>query len=377
MSADDRIHTKTPDLTPGYAVREYEAAEAVIASGADADIEGLLNLILLGDQRSENDHREPLPHQDWEAIRDQAGAVLLHRLQGQGADEGEAETINADWYDHAAIWQPRNYRQALHDIGGMPDADLLTLYVQAAENAYLHEGEPMEARWRKVVIACRDEVARRVSHTDKADDTSSAPTEFAAASADGPASGGDADDAEDGEDDETDIEDDYVSLRDLLRVAEQVFRPDMPDAQLLDLYVMARHFVSPDAETVFDDMFDEATEMLMQRLDLDSLERVSATRPSFDYPDQGEEALSAVLTGKLPSDCLVNLYMLSWDDQDKGSAWTSVADLSRAQLLCRMNPQTPYDRQDSYDAWACAAHVRRLLSHQGVNLPKFDRGDHG
>ncbi|MGN6421952.1 MAG: hypothetical protein ACTHLA_01435 [Asticcacaulis sp.] len=104
--------------------------------------------------------------------------------------------------------------------------------------------------------------------------------------------------------------------------------------------------------------------------------RFSANWPSFDYPDQGEEALSAVLTGNLPSDCLVNLYMLSWDDQDKGSAWTSVADLSRAQLLRRMNPQRPYDRRHSFDAWACTTHVRRLLGHQGVNLPTDDGGDH-
>lgn len=375
MSADDRIHMTTPDLTPGYAVREYEAAEAVIASGTDADIDGLLNLILLGDQRSENDHREPLPHHDWEDIRDQAGAVLLQRLKRQGTDEDEAETIDAEWYDHDAIWQPRNYRQALREVGDMSDADLLTLYVQASENAYLHESEPMEARWRKVVAACRDEIARRVDHSDKAA-ASSAHVGTAPAAADGFVPDANADDAEDADDDEAGPDDDYVSLRDLLRVAEEVLRPDMPDAQLLDLYVMARHFVSPDAETVFDDMFDEATDMLAQRLGLDSLERVSANWPSFDYPDQGEGALSAVLTGNLPSGYLVNLYMLSWDDQDKGSAWTSVADLSRAQLLRRMNPQKPYDRRDSYDAWACAAHVRRLLSHQGVTLPHFDGGDH-
>jgi hypothetical protein len=352
----------------------------MIASDADADIDGLLNLILLGDQRSENDHREPLPRHDWEAIRDQAGAVLLQRLQKQGTGEGEAETIDADWYDHDAIWRPRNFRQALRDIGGMAGGDLLTLYVQAAENTYLHEGEPMEARWRKVVAACRDEIARRVSHSDKAADASNAHVGTAPAAADVFVADADADhtdDAENADDDEAGPDDDYVSLRDLLRVAEEVFRPDMPDAQLLDLYVMARHFVSPDGESVFDDMFDEATDMLRQRLGLDSLERVSANRPSFDYPDQGEAALSAVLTGNLKSDCLVNLYMLSWDDHDKGCAWTSVADLSRAQLLRRMNPQTPYDRRDSYDAWACATHVRRLSSHQGASLPTFDGGDHG
>jgi len=264
----------------------------------------------------------------------------------------------------------------------MSHADLLTLYVQASENAYLHEGEPMEIRWRKVVAACRDEIDRRVSHSDKVADASNARVETAAAVAEAAPPDGDAgqegheDHGHDAEDDDADSDDDYVSLRDLLRVAEAVFRPDMPDAQLLDLYIMARHFVSPDGETVFDDMFDETTDMLMQRLDLDSLEQVSDNWPSFDYPDQGEAALSAVLTGNLPSDCLVSLYVLSWDDQDKGSAWTSVADLTRAQLLRRMNPQKPYDRRDNYDAWACATHVRRLLSHQGVNLAESDGGDH-
>lgn len=369
MSADDRPLMNSRDLTPGYAVGEYEAAQSTIASGAGADIDSLLNLILLGDQRSENDHREPLPHHDWEAIRDQAGAALLQRLHGQG--EGEATSEDADWYDHDAIWRPRSFRQALRDMGGMSNADLLTLYVQASENAYLHEGEPMEARWRKVVAACRDEIDRRVCQSDKAADVSKTHAETEADGSD------DADFARAAEDDDADSDDDYVSLRDLLRVAEQVFRPEMPDAQLLDLYIMARHFVSPDAETVFDDMFDEATDMLAHRLGLDSLERVSANRPSFDYPDQGEEALSAVLTGNLPSDCLVNLYMLSWDDLDKGSPWTSVADLSRAQLLRRMNPQKPYDRRETYDAWACRTHVRRLLSHQGVNLPDIEGSDHG
>ncbi|MGN6423264.1 MAG: hypothetical protein ACTHLA_08150, partial [Asticcacaulis sp.] len=98
MSADDRPQTRTPDVTPGYATREFEAAQSMIASASDANIDSLLNLILLGDQRSENDHREPLPHHDWEAIRDQAGAVLLQRLQGQGAGEGQVKGGDADWY---------------------------------------------------------------------------------------------------------------------------------------------------------------------------------------------------------------------------------------------------------------------------------------
>jgi hypothetical protein len=368
------------DLTPGYAVREYEAAHSIIASGDDADLDGLLNLILLGDQRSENDHREPLPHHDWEAIRDRAGAILLQRLQGQR--ESEATSAAADWYDYDAIWPPRTFRQAFRDIGGMSDADLLTLYVQASENAYLHEGEPMEARWRKVVAACRKEIDRRVSQCDEAADASNARVETAAITADSNVPSDDADHADnddhahDIEGDDADFDDDYVSMRDLLRVAEEVFRPDMPDAQLLDFYVMARQFVSPDGESVFDDMFDETMDMLTRRLGLESLESVSVNRPFFDYPDHGEEALSAVLTGNLPSECLVNLYMLSWDDRDKGSPWTSVADLSRAQLLRRMNPQKPYDRREGYDAWACRTHVRRLCSHQGTNLRNFAGGQH-
>jgi len=92
MSADDRIHMKTPDLTPGYATREFEIAEDIIGSGANADLDSLLNLILLGDQRGENDHREPLPHHNWETIRDRAGVALLQRLQGKGEETPQTST---------------------------------------------------------------------------------------------------------------------------------------------------------------------------------------------------------------------------------------------------------------------------------------------
>ncbi len=300
-------------LPAGYRTGRFDVANQLLT---DAPSPGrLLDLLLLADQLdNEQTSHLPPPAGDWGDLRERTGRALLQRLSGAG------DITTQNWMDAEKLWQPKMFRHAIKSIPGMPDGDLLTLFIQAAETAYLHETEPMQARWDKVAAECRAEILRRIGERKL-------PADAIVNS-----------DVEDGRDDAG--EDDYVSLREILRLAETSFKPDMPDEKLLDLYLVVDAHGGPDEE-VFDEILEGVSDLLFRRMregtpGIDPDKHV----PGFD-PHEDERALQALMGGDLSHRDLVTLYLVSFDNAgqlDIGARWIAINDLCRAQILRRMPP---------------------------------------
>lgn len=158
-------------------------------------------------------------------------------------------------------------------------------------------------------------------------------------------------------------EDDDVSTRQALRIAEEAFRPDISDAQLLELYVLVEEHSNLD-EDVFDEIAEPVSEMVFERLRRGSPDpEFERYEPSFDYPDAGEEALEAVLTGNLPHKNLLMLYRLCWDRERGDPVWLSVHDLCRGQLLERMKGVRKQVRKDWQD-WKLLQLTQRVQAYR-------------
>ncbi|HTM82598.1 hypothetical protein [Asticcacaulis sp.] len=331
-------------LPAGYMTGQFDVAGHVLASSPSP--ERLLDLLLLADQHeAENEgHAAPRPGH-WDQLRDEAGAELMQLL------DGNLETDHLGWRDPDTDWQPKMFRHALNSIAKMDNGGLLTLFIQASETAYLREAEPMQARWGRVAAQCREEILRRVA----------APKPPASLNTE-PEASDEADEAEDGDADA----DDYVSLRQVLRVAEDAFESELSDAKLLDLYVLVHNCGAGPDDEIFDEILDPITEMLQQRIDQGSPD-LAQIQPveGFDYPDHHAQALAAVLTGRLSNKNLLTIYRIAWDCESD-SPWMPVADLCRAQILRRMKPlpAPPEDRHwRSLEDWKRAELVRRVEAH--------------
>ena len=330
-------------ILTGYITGQFDMADKILASSPSP--ERLLDLVLLADEfdSDKGSHTAPPPGH-WQRLRDDAMTKLIQHMRGPVSSEHQ------DWQDQETIWEPKMFRLALRSIPGMAARELLTLFIQASETAYLHEAGPMQDRWEKVSIEARAEILRRVT-------ASHARSCF---------EGRPADDIEVvGSDDN----DDYVSLREALRVAEQAFESNLSDAKLLDLYLLVETCSAGPDEEVFDEIIDPIEEILEERIargapDLVHLPPVGG----FDYPDHHAEALKAVLTGRLPNTNLLTLYRIAWDCEPN-SPWVPIVDLCRAQILCRMSPPHSQPTGRYWPDWQRTELVRRLKSYEvGRNI---------
>ena len=336
-------------LPAGYMTGQYDVAGHVLVSSPSP--ERLLDLLLLADQHEteKEGHAAPRPGH-WDQLRDEAGAELLQLL------DVDHEADHLGWRDPDTDWQPKMYRHALNSIPKMDNGGLLTLFIQASETAFLREGEPMQARWDRVAAQCREEILRRVAALK-------------------PSASSKAEPEPNDEDDEAEDADDYVSLREVLRVAEDAFDSELSDAKLLDLYVLVQNCGAGPDDEIFDEILDPITEMLQQRLE-ESSPDLALIEPveGFDYPDHHAQALEAVLTGQLSNKNLLTIYRIAWNCE-VDSPWMAVADLCRAQILRRMNaPPPPHDDRGwrDWQDWKRTELVRRVTAHGqgGANDPE-------
>ncbi|MFN3807493.1 hypothetical protein [Asticcacaulis sp.] len=316
------------DLPTGYRIGAFETAQSALEVDLSAD--RMMDILLYAGEQSSGGDRTLLPHHDWQGLRDQAGHLLIKRMTVAGQSVADEK-----WYDLGADWNDRKLRHARKVFSDLSHGDLLTLFLQAAENAYYHEGTPKQARWEAFTARCREEIIRR---------TKSALTERG---------GSDVDPDDDGSD--------FVSVRDALRVAEEAFHPDMSDEKLLDLYMLVRECGAPDYEEVFDEIEEDVSRMVMERMGEDARPAPEA-RTSFDCPAHGNDALAAVVAGGLPHEKLLMLYRLGWGVGAKYPEWQAVADLCRAQILRRINPPPQWEGGD-WTEWQRAELTRRVRGH--------------
>jgi hypothetical protein len=213
-------------LPAGYLTGQFNTAERILANSPSP--ERMLDLLLLADQLdAAGESHYPPPPGNWEGLREKAGIALMQSLSGS-----LDPAAHQSWRDSDAVWQPKMFRHALKSIPGMTDGDLLTLFIQSSETAYLNESDPMQARWERVSAASREEILRRIG---------------APKFAPGPAVRSEADEPEDDsedlspdtrlsgrEDKRLEFDHAFVSVREALRVAEEAFRPDLSDEELLD-----------------------------------------------------------------------------------------------------------------------------------------------
>lgn len=340
-------------LLAGYLTGQFDLAERVLANAPSP--EQLLDLLLLADQLDAGgDSHSPPPPGDWDGLRQKAGIALMQCLAGSQ----DAATHQA-WRDSDANWQPKMFRHALKSIPGLTDGDLVTLFIQSSETAYLNESRPMQARWDTVSAASRVEILRRIG---------------APKLVPGPAVNSDIEDRDAAEDISSDAkvsgrEDkapdyEFVSVREALRVAEEAFRPGISDEMLLDLYLLVTECGLPDHAKVFNEIKQAVGEEVERRMkagapDPDLCRHV----PTFDYPEQNKRSLKALLKDKLPHKNLLLLYEYTWDAVE-GDVELAIADLSRGQVLRRMSPPTP--ENSTWDPWNDRTRtelVRRVLSH--------------
>jgi hypothetical protein len=251
-------------------------------------------------------------------------------------------------HDEETGYEPDEHADAMEALcaGDMRDRSLVELFDLAATM----RGEPEFGHvWQAVMYLSRVQILQRMKRVRQ--HTASSGTTIDDADGE-PDDGGDRDN-----ENEPDDTEDFVSLRDALRVAEETFRPDISDAQLLELFVLVEENSNPDEEA-FDEIADAVSEMVWDRL----REGVPDTEferhlENFDYPDHGKQALKAVLKGRLPHRNLLMLYRLCWDSTDP--TWLAVQDLCRGQILRRMTP--PQEREGRhYQRWRQLQLTRRV-----------------
>ena len=327
----------------------YEVAE--LAFREDMPDGQLLDLVQLADWMRNYEHNG-LNSAEWNAMRREAANLIMRRLVGE-----DCPPLSDKWPHDTRSWRLNEFRDAEHRIPTLDAATLVHLYVQTGENSYLCAREPLQGHWEVVGARCRTEILRRFSAAasgPKQEFTDVSPSENF--------------DDLDIEDDEEDVEKDeqgveFVSMREALRVAEESFRPDISDAQLLELYVLVEEHSNPD-EDVFDEIGEPISKMILDRLRRHSpnpdFERYE---PSFDYPDEGKQALEAVLKGQLPHKNLLMLYRLCWDRDRADPTWLAVHDLCRGQLLERMKRSSGRNGRDWRD-WKILQLTRRVQAYR-------------
>ncbi|MFT4075710.1 MAG: hypothetical protein QM647_09295 [Asticcacaulis sp.] len=313
-------------LPVGYMTGQFAIAGHILANSQSPA--QLLDLLLLADQFDCQKHSlAPPPVGEWDHFRDKVGGTLMRLMGVDQAEGGNA------WHDIHAVWKPKMFRHALKAIPDMAGGDLLTLYIQASEVAYLHQAEPMQARWEKVAAQCRAEVVRR------AGDAQPAPVIAGMIVV---------------EDMEPDFECEWqdesgYSTREMLRAAETAFSPDMSDTKLLDLYLLVDACGGPD-DDVFEEILDDVKALLFARLSAGAPELENVPPVIGFDPGEQSRALTHVMGGQLSHADLVMAYRISFDNarpMKPGDKWEAINALCRAQILKRMAPVKSYRWQQT------------------------------
>lgn len=309
----------------------YEVAE--LAFREDMPDSQLLDLLQMVDWMRNYEHNG-VNSQEWEIMRREVASLIMRRMVGM-----DCPPISDKWPYDTRSWRLNEFRDADHRLPELDAANLVHLYIQTGENAYLCAREPLQDEWEVVGAHCRTEILRRIGAA------ASAPIQMVLNAS--PTEDIDESGMEDGDEDDAQENDqgfEYVSTREALRIAEETFRPDMSDAQLLELYVLAEENSNPDEE-VFDEIADAVSEMIWDRLRKGTPDpEFERHLENFDYPDHGKQALKAVLKGRLPHRNLLMLYRLCWDSTDP--TWLAIRDLCRGQILRRMTPPEEREGRD-------------------------------
>jgi|GEM_PF-2248591 len=321
----------------------YEVAE--LAFGEDMPDGQLLDLVQLADWMRNYEHNCQT-QDEWDSMRRDAANMILRRMLGK-----DCAPLSDKWPYDTRSWRLNEFRDAEHRLPGLDAATLVHLYIQTGENAFLCAREPLQAYWENVGAHCRAEVIRRIgSNISASASTAASPS---------PSENVENPGTDDGDEDveEDDQGEEFVSTRQALRIAEDTFRPDISNAQLLELYVLTEENSNPD-EDVFDEIADEVSDMVWDRLRKGILDpEFERHLENFDYPGHGKQALKAVLKGRLPHRNLLMLYRLCWDSTDP--TWLAVQDLCRGQILRRMTPPQEREGRD-YQRWRQLQLTRRV-----------------
>ncbi len=327
-SHSDRPFIALP-LIP-WMTHAYEVAE--LAFHDDMPDNQLLDLLQLADWMRNYEHNG-MNSAEWNMMRREAANVVMQRIVGR-----DCPPLSDKWPHNTRSWRLNEFRDAEHRIPKLDAETLVHLYIQTGENAYLCAREPLQGHWEVVGARCRSEILSRIGRANAIRRPAAANTSTTD-QIDGPSIDADTD-AEDNRADEEEGEQgiESVSIREALRLAEEAFRPDIPDAQLLDLYVLIEEYSNPDEE-VFDEIADAVDELLMTRIRRGTPDPdFDGSVPSFDYPDDGIKALRSVLRGNLPHKNLLMYYRLAWDHAGCGPVWQAVSDLCKMQILRRIRP---------------------------------------
>ena len=344
----EHLHIQLPVIP--WMTHAYEITQ--LAFRPDMPDTQLLDLVQLADYMR-NYEDNGVHSEDWQQMKRDAANLLVQRISGPGCTP-----LSDRWPYDTMSWRAEDYRDPMRALPELDVPTLIHLHIQAGENAFLHAREPLQGRWEVVGTRCRAEIIRRIESRkmlmDELSDIDSSADEDEGAESDED-EGTDDDDADDGE---------FFSIRDALRVAENVWKPDISDAQLLELYVLVEGNGEPYEEDVFDEIATEVGDLLFHRLKKGSPDpKFDRYVPSFDYPDDGVKTLRAVLKGDLPHKNLLMYYRLAWDPAAHGPIWQAVADLCRAQLLRRMRP-APRRGDKDWIEWKRFELARRVTATQ-------------
>jgi hypothetical protein len=122
------------------------------------------------------------------------------------------------------------------------------------------------------------------------------------------------------------------------KLAWQALVTDIADADLFDMCMYLRDKVLDDDR--FEPLARQAEEWLHQRMNVQSSRRLAQRgSPGFE-PEEYAAALEAVTSGKLTSMKLLDLAELAHSErhgEEHGSQWEAIYDLTRIQLLRRIN----------------------------------------
>ncbi|MFT4075711.1 MAG: hypothetical protein QM647_09300 [Asticcacaulis sp.] len=123
-----------------------------------------------------------------------------------------------------------------------------------------------------------------------------------------------------------------------LAVIDRLFRQDMPDGELINLYFLVHDWADDDA-WVYGDRFKQIEDVLIGRMSGQTPDAGEERElPGFD-PEEYRVATEAICTGAFSDWQVLKLHALAQSnavDEDIGHRWQAIMDICRAQILRRI-----------------------------------------